>query len=587
MLQDILHNKGDNFSDTARIENNTTKKIEDSKLPPVAKEAFVNEQVTKFFEIPIKESKPDFNEDSNRLKEKEIAESASPLFQKSTKAPQRQLSSSKTSIERSTASPAITVTSWEETNKGQDELTHGSHIRHPNSIDPLSHTSSNTISRYQKQVSETKSMKSGSEVISAAIDNGRKTKKAYDGDAINDKKHIKFHDSLNHSVSPTRQEEGVRKTHGIQEENHSEMIENRDSLEENVTSDKISVDKDSLTESSGRQKNNGEGYFDSISAQDDYTITESEEVKPEQPPKKKLVLPTSISFNDSFSSDTSQLNTSLDVSIDSVTNPNGIRKADSGATLDSLEHQIKDVNPVLSRIQNERMPSNSSFEMHSQHNHPTFTMPHQSPVIHSGTEPSYGVPGMEMPKKQINHLSNNIMDPSLSRNKPITTSLASPAQYANAPRPILSNTSYLFGKTAMPYIGYGHNLHLYNISSNNNIDGTPHNNRASKQYPQHPYNPTPLPQSRSPSMARSQSHPVASQQQQLHSSNLPNSDLIHENFSSGANVIKDGLQSRPGPHMSSQANPLGQVPNIPNHQQNQSVVKMAAERMKRKFLGWN
>ena len=73
-------------------------------------------------------------------------------------------------------------------------------------------------------------MKSGSEVISAAIDNGRKTKKAYDGDAIIDKKHIKFHDSLNHSVSPTRQEEDVRKTHGIQEENHSEMIENRDSL---------------------------------------------------------------------------------------------------------------------------------------------------------------------------------------------------------------------------------------------------------------------------------------------------------------------------------------------------------------------
>ena len=126
-----------------------TKKIEGAKLPPVAKEAFVNEQVTKFFEIPIKESKPEFYEDSNRIKEKEISESASPLFQKSTKAPQRQLSSSKTSIERSTASPAITVTSWEETNKGQDELTHGSHIRHPNSIDPLSHTSSSTISRYQ------------------------------------------------------------------------------------------------------------------------------------------------------------------------------------------------------------------------------------------------------------------------------------------------------------------------------------------------------------------------------------------------------------------------------------------------------
>ena len=192
-----------------------TKKIEDANLPPVAKEAFVNEQVTKFFEIPIKESKPDFYKDSNRIKEKEISESASPLFQKSTKAPQRQLSSSKTSIERSTASPAITVTSWEETNKGQDELTHGSHIRHPNSIDPLSHTSSNTISRYQKQVSETKSIKSGSDVISATIDNSRKAKKSKDADALNDKKQIKFHDSLNHSVSPTRQEDGNRKNNGI------------------------------------------------------------------------------------------------------------------------------------------------------------------------------------------------------------------------------------------------------------------------------------------------------------------------------------------------------------------------------------
>ena len=129
--------------------------------------------------------------------------------------------------------------------------------------------------------------------------------------------------------------------------------------------------------------------------------------------------------------------------------------------------------------------------------------------------------------------------------------------------------------------------HLYNISSNNNIDGTPHNNRASKQYQQHPYNPTPLPQSRSPSMARSQSHPVASQQQQLHGSNLPTSDLIHENFTSGTNVIKDGIHNRQAALLNPQANPLAQMPNIPNHQQNQSVVKMAAERMKRKFLGWN
>ena len=425
-------------------------------------------------------------------------------------------------------------------------------------------------------------------------ENIRRASKIQGSQQANDKKHIKFHDSLSHSVSPTKQEDG-QKSDGVEDENISETIENNDSLEGTATSDKISVDKDSLIESSSQPSNiiksntlnNGEGYFDSISGQDDFTITESEEVKQSHPHKKKLVLPTSISFNDSFSSDTSQLNTSLDVSIDSVNNPSAVRKTESGATLDSLEHQIKDVNPVLNRLQNERMPSNASFEMHSQNNHPTFTMPHQSSIVQSGMGSNYGSPGMDTSKSQINPLSQTILNPSVGHNKPMTTSLASPNQYANAPRPVLSNTSYLFGKTAMPYIGYGHNLHLYNISSNNNIDGTPHNNRGNKQYQQHPYNPTPLPQSRSPSMARSQSHPVASQQQKFQGSTLPTSELTHGDFPSGTIVIKDGFNNRPGTHLNPQLNPMAQVANIPTHQQNQSVVKMAAERMKRKFLGWN
>ena len=43
----------------------------------------------------------------------------------------------------------------------------------------------------------------------------------------------------------------------------------------------------------------------------------------------------------------------------------------------------------------------------------------------------------------------------------------------------------------------------------------------------------------------------------------------------------------PVTHLNPQLNTMAQVSNIPTHQQNQSVVKMAAERMKRKFLGWN
>jgi hypothetical protein len=399
---------------------------------------------------------------------------------------------------------------------------------------------------------------------------------------------------LSNSVSPTRQDVNSKTSRDIQEENLSEAIENEDSLEGNVTSDKISVDKDSLIDPSeqpnhrnieSNKLNNEEGYFDSISGQEEYTITESEEQKQVQPPKKKLILPTSISFNDSFSSDTSQLNTSLDVSIDSVSNPSGIRKVENGATLDSLEHQIKDVNPVLNRIQNEIMPSNASFEMHSHNNHPTFTMQQQNTIPHPSTGSNFASHGMDLFQKQVHHPSNNILDPSLGHNKATTTSLASPNQYANVPRPILSNTSYLFGKTAMPYIGYGHNLHLYNISSNNNIDGTPHNNRGNKQYQQHPYNPTPFAQSRSPSMARSQSHPVASQQQHIHGPTLPTSELNHETSVTSAN--KEGLQSRPTGHLNPQGHPIAQMANSPTLQQNQSVVKMAAEKMKRKFLGWN
>ena len=502
--------------------------------------------------------------------------------------------SSKASLERSTTSPAITVTSWEETNKGLDELTHGSHIRHPNSIDHLSHTSGNTIGKYQTQVSETRTIKEDTETVENVSDHIKKSKSLTES---NHRKHIKFPDSLNNSVSPTRQVEDSKTSRIIRDGNLSETIENEDSLEGNVTSDKISVDKDSLIDSSeqpsnrnveSNRLNNGEGYFDSISGQDEYTITESEERKQEQLPKKKLILPTSISFNDSFSSDTSQLNTSLDVSIDSVTNPSGIRKVENGATLDSLEHQIKDVNPVLNRIQNERMQSNASFEMHSHNNHPTFTMQQQNNTItHPSAGSHFASHGTNVSNKQVNHPQNNILDPSLGHNKPISTSLASPNQYANVPRPILSNTSYLFGKTAMPYLGYGHNLHLYNISGNNNIDGTPHNNRGNKHYQQHPYNPTPFAQNRSPSMTRSQSHPVASQQQQIHGQALPTSDPNHEGLSAMTSANKDGLQNRPIHHLNPQGHPLAQTSNSPTLQQNQSVVKMAAEKMKRKFLGWN
>ena len=126
------------MSDTMRIIKrkhvDTTSAEKEVETPPKLKEAFVNEQVTKFFEIPIKEPKITLHDDSKQVGSTEATDSTCPLFQKSNKIPSKQHLSSKASLERSTTSPAITVTSWEETNKGLDELTHGSHIQHPNFI---------------------------------------------------------------------------------------------------------------------------------------------------------------------------------------------------------------------------------------------------------------------------------------------------------------------------------------------------------------------------------------------------------------------------------------------------------------------
>ena len=103
-----------------------TSTINRTSLPPKPKEAFVNEQVTKFFDIPLKDgySKKQ-NDNDEHTKSKETIPT-SPLFQKTTKVSQKELHSNP-HIQKAT-SPAITVTSWEETNKGEDEFTHGSHI---------------------------------------------------------------------------------------------------------------------------------------------------------------------------------------------------------------------------------------------------------------------------------------------------------------------------------------------------------------------------------------------------------------------------------------------------------------------------
>ena len=414
------------------------------------------------------------------------------------------------------------------------------------------------------------------------MNNGFATRSGNDKEG--DQRNTKFMDSLNNSVSPTRQGIYKRKEYILEEDPCK--TENEDSLEENIVSEKTSVEKDSLTDTNENVKsnhnaanlNNAEGYFDSITGQDDYTITESEGQKQnEQPPKvKKLVLPTSISFNDSFSSDTSPFNTSLDVSIDSVNNPPSERKEDNGTTLDSLEHQIKSsAHPVLNRIQNGGLPNNNnSFEISAQ-NRPTFTVqqtPHILPPggVHFGA----GSHAIGVPKNPTNYLSNDTIEPSIGTTRQINLSAATPPNhYANAPRPILSNTSFLYGKTAIPYYGYGHNLHLYDVSGNN-IDGPQLNNNRTKLQQVTP----PIIQSRSPTIARSQTHPIPHQPSQ---GGVILSD--HQDECS-VNVIKEGSQHRPVVVLNPQMNALPQT--IAPHQ-NQSVVKMAAERMKRKFLGWN
>ena len=85
-------------------------------------------------------------------------------------------------------------------------------------------------------------------------------------------------------------------------------------------------------------------------------------------------------------------------------------------------------------------------------------------------------------------------------------------------------------------------------------------------------------QGRSPTIARSQSHPIPHQE-----SNGGRITRDHqEEF--GDNVTKELPHHRPAVALNPQ---VATLPQTTSPHQNQSVVKMAAERMKRKFLGWN
>ena len=130
---------------TGKNQNTQNERGKEERRQPKTKEAFVNEQVTKFFEIPIKEPSAALLDEKSPSFADGSPIQSSPLFQKSTKVPTKQNLQTSSSAEKPT-SPAITVTSWEETNKGQDEYTtHGSHIRHQSSIDNFSHISGNNM----------------------------------------------------------------------------------------------------------------------------------------------------------------------------------------------------------------------------------------------------------------------------------------------------------------------------------------------------------------------------------------------------------------------------------------------------------
>ena len=560
-------------------QENPSKNTTKDKLPKT-KEAFVNEQVTKFFEIPFtKDNKSTKSDKNNQSTPKEVAPT-SPLFHRTTKAPTKQHLQAKTNIDKST-SPAITITSWEETNKGQDEYTHGSHIRHSTSIDHNSHTSGENLSKcYRSNKSlpeEEQNLAHGNENGKLDVDSLSNSAERCHGDGNN--KNKKFHDSLNNSVSPTGQEIIVTKFNEVSSmsEDH-EKVDNDDSLERIIYENKNNVDTDSLVETTTDFKNhnnltdlnNREGYYDSISCQDDYTITESEQHKrTQEPPKKKLVLPTSISFNDSFSSDTSPFNTSLDVSIDSVNNPSSTRKGDNGSALDSLENQIKGV-PGLNRIQNGGIINSTlSIDTTLPNNHSSYHQQKQGALIHPSAATHFGAGNHQVMTAAKNpaNLSYNILDPSNSSVKPINTSSVPSNQYANVPRPILANTNYLYGKPTTPYYGYGNNVNLYDATTTTHADRPHINNNKSKLPP--PI--TPNSRHHSPSISRSQSSPL---------SHFPGSTLqidpLEENISNG---VKRDVHHQTAP-------PKTPISQTASHQ-NQSVVKMAAEKMKRKFLGWN
>ena len=568
---------------------------------PKAKEAFVNEQVTKFFEIPIKEPSAALSDGKKPSLVDGSPTPSSPLFQKSTKVPTKQNLQTRSSTE-TPISPAITVTSWEETNKGQDEYTtHGSHIRHQSSIDNFSHISGNNMQNSFHTLNK----------VPRNNNNNTKTNNRNEGkhametlqlEENNDSlsTSLKCPDSLGSSVSQT------------------DKVGNEDSLEKTMYNDDNSVDKDSLIDSKQERSentlnmNNPEGYFDSISVSgEDYLLSESEKQNrgnEQQPPKKKLILPTSISFNDSFSSDTSPFNTSLDVSIDSVNNPNdSSKKCNNGsAALDSLEEQQTKVIPMVGHLQQQTLhqqgqgpgtsPNNGSFQSSST---PHLNHQHIPPGHHQVTK----YPGNVMQRSSSNLATQTVygsIDNSSGTNVPrraprpeysvlevksgagsnITTNAVSPNQYASAPRPILSNTNYLYGKTAFPYYGYGHNLHLYRDAprTNSHVSESSDNMNKSKSRLSHhneQMTSSLANQNNSPMITRSQSQPIAPSRNSTLSIDHPEAALD--------STIKGVIQQPRPVVMNVPGATIGQSMSHPN----QSVVKMAAEKMKRKFLGWN
>ena len=523
---------------TERNQNTQNNRDKEEQTQPKIKEAFVNEQVTKFFEIPIKEPSAALSDAKKPSLVDGSPTPSSPLFQKSTKVPTKQNLQARSSAEKP-LSPAITVTSWEETNKGQDEYTtHGSHIRHQSSIDNFSHISGNNMQNSFHTINKVV-RNNNYNTIHHLGSNGSESKHAKENsqsDENNDSlsTSLKCPDSLGSSVS------------------HIDKVGNEDSLEKTMYHEDNDVDKDSLVDSKQEgsentlNMNNREGYFDSISVSgEDYLLSESEKQtrgKELQPPKKKLILPTSISFNDSFSSDTSPFNTSLDVSIDSVNNPNdATKKCNNGSTaLDSLEEQQAKVIPMVGQLQQQTLhqhgqglgtsPNKSSFQSSStphfshQHlppshhqltKHPSNVV--QQPSSNLATQTVYGSPdnsaGLNVPRRAARP-EYSVLEAKSGAGSHSTINTVSPNQYASAPRPILSNTNYLYGKTAFPYYGYGHNIHMYRDAprANSHVNESSENMNKSKSGLSHhneQMTSSLANQNNSPMITRSQSQPIA------------------------------------------------------------------------------